>query len=66
MAQRILVVGLTCVDIVNYVKAYPAEDSDSRVVRQVRLALTLIFSYRKLHSADIIETKIIKALGLLV
>ncbi|VDN32886.1 unnamed protein product [Gongylonema pulchrum] len=35
MSKQILVVGLTCVDIINYVTSYPAEDSDSRVMKQV-------------------------------
>lgn len=35
MGGRILVVGLTCVDIVNYVQKFPVEDSDSRVMKQI-------------------------------
>ncbi|VDM40440.1 unnamed protein product [Toxocara canis] len=35
MAKNILVVGLTCIDVVNYVNSYPLEDSDNRVMKQV-------------------------------
>ncbi|VDM96899.1 unnamed protein product [Thelazia callipaeda] len=35
MDEKILIVGLTCLDIVNYVESYPVEDGDSRVVKQV-------------------------------
>uniref|UniRef100_A0A8R1XX31 PfkB domain-containing protein n=1 Tax=Onchocerca volvulus TaxID=6282 RepID=A0A8R1XX31_ONCVO len=35
MDKRILVVGLSCVDIINYVKSYPIEDSDSRILKQI-------------------------------
>jgi hypothetical protein len=34
-AGPVLVVGLCCVDIVNYVDGYPPEDSDRRVLEQV-------------------------------
>uniref|UniRef100_A0A915PPY2 Carbohydrate kinase PfkB domain-containing protein n=1 Tax=Setaria digitata TaxID=48799 RepID=A0A915PPY2_9BILA len=35
MDKRIIVVGLSCIDIVNYVESYPAEDSNSRVIKQI-------------------------------
>ncbi|EFO16205.1 hypothetical protein LOAG_12304 [Loa loa] len=35
MDKQILVVGLTCVDIINYVRSYPVEDSDSRILKQI-------------------------------
>uniref|UniRef100_A0A0R3RQS5 PfkB domain-containing protein n=1 Tax=Elaeophora elaphi TaxID=1147741 RepID=A0A0R3RQS5_9BILA len=35
MDKRILVVGLSCVDIINYVANYPVEDSDSRILEQI-------------------------------
>uniref|UniRef100_A0A914PPL9 Carbohydrate kinase PfkB domain-containing protein n=1 Tax=Panagrolaimus davidi TaxID=227884 RepID=A0A914PPL9_9BILA len=31
MTKKILIVGLCCIDIVNYVKIFPAQDSDTRV-----------------------------------
>uniref|UniRef100_A0A915BYH4 Carbohydrate kinase PfkB domain-containing protein n=2 Tax=Parascaris univalens TaxID=6257 RepID=A0A915BYH4_PARUN len=34
MRKRILVVGLVCIDIINYVDAYPIEDSDKRIIQQ--------------------------------
>lgn len=34
---KILVVGVCCVDIVNYVEKYPEEDTDNRGVDQVWL-----------------------------
>ncbi|KAM3727575.1 Ketohexokinase [Dirofilaria immitis] len=35
MDKRILVVGLSCMDIINYVRSYPVEDSDSRILKQI-------------------------------
>lgn len=33
--KRILLVGLCCLDVCNYVEKYPAEDTDNRVFEQV-------------------------------
>ncbi|VDK45509.1 unnamed protein product [Anisakis simplex] len=35
MFEKILVVGLTCVDVVNYMDKFPSEDSDNRVTKQI-------------------------------
>ncbi|VIO89740.1 Uncharacterized protein BM_BM8063 [Brugia malayi] len=35
MDKQILIVGLTCVDIINYAESFPIEDSDSRVLEQI-------------------------------
>lgn len=32
---KVLVVGLCCIDLVNYVQKYPVEDSDTRVFEQI-------------------------------
>jgi hypothetical protein len=35
MAQEILCVGLTCMDIISYAHTYPIEDSDNRMEENV-------------------------------
>ncbi|KAK6114095.1 pfkB carbohydrate kinase family protein [Brugia pahangi] len=35
MDKQILIVGLTCIDIINYAESFPIEDSDSRVLEQI-------------------------------
>lgn len=46
MPKTILVVGLTCIDIINYMDKYPIEDSDNRVTKQVT------FVYKILNTPD--------------
>lgn len=36
--RKIVIVGLCCKDIVNYLDGFPEEDSDNRVYEQVKIS----------------------------